>query len=171
MKSLYETILSSTGSGTTRYKNIIKNATCTNLQINLLEITFKEFLQFVDKENMVRFLKRCFSDAKSGLTDIGRCTFYFKDGNFGVEISVMPNGVFRNGGKWFREAFVPKEELKEQDENKIFGINNFITPGNYMKYFHKSSSFKTKWGERLRNIVEDYIKYLNDNYDKITEKK
>jgi len=132
------------------------------------EITFADFVACVDADTMTKCLKWCFKDAAKD-TKMGRITFRFKDGNFGVEIMSL-GSLFNHGSKWWREAFVKTADLK--DDGNSYNPKWLVTTYNYSNAYHKSSengacTFQTQWGDLLKAKAPEYIAYLKKNYKAI----
>ena len=167
MKTLQESILTSVKAGKSSIVDYIKNTDFMrdSFYNDFSNITFKDFLDFVDEQTMTKCLKTCFKDASKDST-MGRVTFCFKDGNLGVEIMSM-GSYFTGGKKWWREAFVKTADLK--DGGNPYKPKWHVTSYNYMDAFHKAAEkgackFSTEKGARLKEVVKDYIEYLKKNY-------
>ena len=168
MKTLQESILNSVKAGKASIVDYIKNTDFMRASFynDFSNITFKDFLDCVDEQTMIKCLKTCFKNAsKDNL--IGRVTFCFKDGNLGIEIKSNDSYPFDGKIGW-REAFVKSADLKD-DNNKYTKDWHHVTPANFTKAFYKSAEngaceFSTDKRATLKSVVKDYIEYLKKNY-------
>lgn len=168
MKQLIENILSSTKTGKERIKEIVSEKIEKSVfsfepkleYIDFDDLTFKEFLDYVEINDFFFILRKAFSDAAKEF-EMGRITLIFSDGSLGIEISQL--SILRRENKTWREAFVPKNEIK----------GKHITY-EYSKYFQECAEkggckFSTVPRARLKSVIPDYIKYLKSIYNILTK--
>lgn len=169
MKQLIESILSSTKTGKERIKEIVSEKIDKAIvsfepkleYIDFDDLTFKEFLDYVEKNDFFFILRKAFSDAAKEF-EMGHITLIFSDGSLGIEISQL--SILRRENKTWREAFVPKNEIKGKR----------IVSYEYSKYFQECAEkggckFSTVPRARLKSVIPDYIKYLKSIYNILTK--
>ena len=145
MKTIYESILSSTNSGKASFSEMIKNVEVENESyktiLHLEKMDFKTFLNIVDNKTMEKFFKYSWNASKK---TIGGVYFIFKDGIFSTEISKPP---YYSTSKThiFRTIFIHNEDIK--------------------KYSEKTEYFASLYGDRLPKIMTYFISYLKEHYD------
>ena len=164
MKTIYESILSSTNSGKVSFSEMIKNADIKNefykTFIHLEKMDFKTFLKLVDSKTMEKFFKYAWTCSKK---TIGGVYFIFKDGIFSTEISKPPY-YSTSTTHIFRTIFIHNEDIKHTTAGDIYYQLYAYNEYN-KKYSEKTEHFASCYGDRLPKIMTYFISYLKEHYD------